>query len=389
MDFLKDELMYLKKHNLYRQIKWLDGPQAARTIVDGKPCILLSSNNYLGLTEHPEIKASARKAVAKWGTGAGGSRLTTGNLRLFEKLENAIARFKKTEAAIIFNNGYMANLGVITALTGKKDVVISDELNHASIIDACRLSRAEKKIYRHKDMVNLEKILQQTQEYRRRLIVTDGVFSMDGDIAPLPEIIAIAQKYDALVMVDDAHATGVLGKRGAGTAEYFNLEGRMLIQMGTLSKALGSAGAYVAGQRELIDYLRNKARSFIFSTALPPAAIGAAIAAIRIIEQNPEILEKLRANARYLRSGLQKQGYRLLAQESPIIPILIGDNQKTMQITQALLERGVFAPGIRPPTVPPNTSRIRVTVMATHTKDDLDLALHAFNQVGKEMGLIY
>ena len=388
MDLLKEELRYLKKHNLYRQLKCLDGPQAARTIVDRRSCILLSSNNYLGLTEHPEVKAAASKAVAEWGTGAGGSRLTTGSFRLYEELENEITRFKRTEAAVVFNTGYMANLGVITALTDKKDVVISDELNHASIIDGCQLSRAEKKIFRHRDMVHLEELLQQTQKYRRRLIVTDGVFSMDGDIAPLPEIIILAKRYNALVMVDDAHATGVLGNRGAGTAEHFNLEGEIPIQMGTLSKSLGSAGAYVTGQRELIDYLINKARSFIFSTALPPAAIGAAIAAIRIIEQNPEILKKLWANTYYLRSGLKKLGYHLLAQETPIIPILIGNDQKTMQIAQALLDRGVFASGIRPPTVPPGTSRIRVTVMATHTKEDLDLALNAFEEVGKEMGLI-
>lgn len=265
MEFLKEELARLKECNLYRGLKWFDGPQAPRTVVDGRHCILLSSNNYLGLTEHPEVKAFAEEAVRRWGTGAGGSRLTTGNYRLFEELEGEIASYKGTEAAVIFNTGYMANLGVIAAVAGEKDVVISDELNHASIIDGCRLSRTEKKVYRHGDLEHLEKILKQSRKYRRRLIVTDGVFSMDGDIAPLPEIVGLAERYDALVMVDDAHATGILGKKGAGTAEHFGLEGKIHMQMGTLSKALGSAGAYVAGSRELIDYLRNKARPFIFS----------------------------------------------------------------------------------------------------------------------------
>ncbi|MBF7082988.1 8-amino-7-oxononanoate synthase [Desulfallas sp. Bu1-1] len=388
MNFLLDELATLKSGNLYRTLKQIDGSQAARTIVDGRDCILLSSNNYLGLTEHPEIKAAMKEAIERWGAGSGGSRLINGNLGPHVELEREIARFKGTEAAIVFNTGYMANVGVITALTGKEDVIISDELNHASIIDGCRLSRAEVKIYRHKDMNHLQEILQQTRKYRRRLIITDGVFSMDGDIAPLPEISALADKYEAIVMVDDAHATGVLGNRGTGTAEYFGLEGKIPIQMGTLSKALGSCGAYVAGQFELIDFLRNKARSFIFSTALPPAVIAASIAAIKVVRNHPEIRKKLWENACYLRAGLEKQGYRILAGESPIIPVFIGDETKTMQLTNCILEKGVYVSGIRPPTVPPGTSRIRVTVMAIHSREDLDEALDAFKQAGKETGVI-
>jgi len=388
MKLLERELTYLQENHLYRRLNRMDDSQAARTVVNGKECLLLSSNNYLGLTEHPELKAAACEAVTRWGTGAGGSRLTTGNLQLHEELEKTIARFKKAEAAIVFNTGYMANLGAITALAGKNDVILSDELNHASIIDGCRLSRAETKIFPHKDTLALEKLLQQTQGYRRRLIVTDGVFSMDGDLAPLPRLVELAEKYRALLMVDDAHATGVLGRRGAGTADHFNLEGKIHVQMGTLSKAVGSAGGYIAGSRKLIDYLRNRARSFIFSTALPPAVIAAAIAAFRVIEQEPQIRENLWANAHYLKSGLKQTGFTILAEESPIIPIFIGDSGKTMQMAERLFARGVFAPGIRPPTVPPGTSRIRVTVMATHTREHLDRALSAFKQSGEELGII-
>lgn len=388
MRFLCSELLSLKSHNLYRTLRGVEGPPSSRTVVDGRECILLSSNNYLGLAEHPAVKAAAIEAVSRWGAGAGGSRLISGNLSLNGDLEREIARFKGTEAAIVFNTGYMANLGSITALTGKGDVIISDQLNHASIIDGCRLSRAETKIYRHKDMCQLEEILRQSRGNRRRLIVTDSVFSMDGDIAPLPEITALAEEYGAMVMVDDAHATGVLGSRGAGAADYFRLEGKIPVQMGTLSKALGSFGAFVAGPQELIDFLKNKARSFIFSTALPPAAIGAAMAAIKLVENDPEIRQKLWDNASYLRAGLENLGYRVLSCESPIIPVLIGDDEKTMRMAGRLLERGVFAPGIRPPTVPPGTGRIRVTVMAVHSRNDLDEALDAFKKAGKEAGVI-
>lgn len=387
MEYLTAELRSLQEANRYRQLKWFDGPQAARTVVDGRPCILLASNNYLGLTEHPVVKNAAVQAVARWGTGAGGSRLVTGNYSLHRELEERIARFKGTQAAIVFNSGYMANLGTISALAGPEDVVISDELNHASIIDGCRLSRGRVMIYRHKDMARLEEILGQSRNCRRRLVITDGVFSMDGDLAPLPEIVALAERYRALVMVDDAHGTGVFGGRGAGTVEHFNLEGRVGIQMGTLSKALASAGAYVAGESRLIDYLRNRARSFIFSTALPPSAAGAAMAAIDTMERHPEIRTKLLDNARFLHKGLTRLGFRILTGESQIIPVLVGDDAVTVAMSRALFERGVFVTGIRPPSVPPGTSRLRVTVMATHTGGDLEQALDAFEGAGKEVGL--
>jgi len=388
MQFIDDELTLIKEKHLYRELKQINGPQAARTLINKRPCILLSSNNYLGLTEHPQVKRGAIAALEKWGTGAGGSRLTTGNYELFRELEEEIASFKHTEAALIFNTGYMANLGIISALTDEKDVIISDELNHASIIDGCHLTSADRKVYAHKDMNNLEVILQKTQDYRRRLIVSDGVFSMDGDIAPLPEMVFLAEKYNAILMVDDAHATGVLGKTGSGSAEHFGLINRIPVQMGTLSKAIGSAGAYVAGSRSLINYLKNRARSFIFSTALPPAAIGASLAAIKLIRKQPSILQKLWHNTSYLRNGLQNLGYNLLAQETPILPIFIGDEAKTMEMANGLQEKGVFAPGIRQPTVPPGKGRIRVTVMATHTKADLDEALAVFKNVGQQIGII-
>ncbi|AGL03393.1 8-amino-7-oxononanoate synthase [Desulfoscipio gibsoniae] len=388
MEFIKEELTSLKQYGIYRDLKTMVESQAPRTMVNGKKCILLSSNNYLGLTEHPDLITAARNAISIWGTGAGGSRLISGNFRIHEELEETIAHFKNTESAIVFNSGYMANMGTITALAGKEDIIFSDELNHASIIDGCRLSRAKTRIYPHKNTGVLEKLLQKSTGYRRRLIVTDGVFSMDGDLAPLPRLVDLAEKYNAVLMVDDAHATGVLGRRGAGSAEHFGLEGKITIQMGTLSKAIGSTGGYVAGSHDLINYLRNKARSFIFSTALPPSVIATGLEAFRVLQKYPRIRENLHNNAFYLRTGLTQMGFTILSEESPIIPVLIGDANKTIQMAQLLFSLGVFTPGIRPPTVPPGTSRVRVTVMATHTREELDTALHAFAQAGQTLGVI-
>lgn len=388
MNYLTTELRDIKESGHYRQLTWLEGPQAARTIIGGRSCILMASNNYLGLTEHPDVKKAAVQAIARWGTGAGGSRLVTGNYGLYRELEEKIIQFKNTKEAIVFNSGYMANLGTISSLAGQGDAVISDELNHASIIDGCRLSGARVAIYKHKNMDRLEEVLKETRNCRRRLIITDGVFSMDGDLAPLPEIVELAKEYDALVMVDDAHATGVFGSRGAGTVEHFNLEGRVAVQMGTLSKALASSGAYVTGEKELIDYLRNKARTFIFSTGLPPAAVGAAIAAIDVVMKEPEMRMKLRENAGFLYNGLTRMGFRIPISESQIIPVFTGDESRTMLMARMLLKYGIYITGIRPPSVPPGTCRLRVTVMATHTREDLEQALDAFERAGKETEII-
>ncbi|MFA5384110.1 MAG: 8-amino-7-oxononanoate synthase [Eubacteriales bacterium] len=388
MEFLKTELDSLRKTDLYRQLKWFEGPQSPRTTVNGRNCILLSSNNYLGLTDHQQVKDAALKAVVRWGTGSGGSRLISGNFLLYKELEEKIAQFKNTEEVIVFSSGYLTNIGTISSLVGPEDAVFSDELNHASIIDGCRLSRSRVVIFDHKDMQQLERALSETQDCRRRLVITDGVFSMDGDLAPLPEIVALAEKYNAFVMVDDAHATGIFGSRGTGTVEHFNLEGKVAVQVGTLSKALASCGGYVTGKSDLINYLRNKARSFIYSTGLPPAAVGSAIAAVDIIREEPEIRARLFDNATFLREGLARLGFTILTRESQIIPILVGDDSLTMAMDKALFERGIFVTGIRPPSVPPGTSRLRVSVMATHTREDLEEVLNVFESAGRETGLI-
>ncbi len=388
MDFLRTELDFLRKASLYRQLRWFEGPQSPRTTVNGRNCILLSSNNYLGLTDHPQVKDAACQALARWGTGSGGSRLISGNFLLYRELEEKIAQFKNTEEVIVFSSGYLTNIGTISSLAGAEDAVISDELNHASIIDGCRLSRARVVIFGHKDMQQLEKVLSETQDCRRRLVITDGVFSMDGDLAPLPEIVHLAEKYDAFVMVDDAHATGVFGSHGTGTVEHFNLEGKVAVQVGTLSKALASCGGYVTGKSDLINYLRNKARSFIYSTGLPPAAVGAAIAAVDLIREKPEIRARLFDNVNFLSEGLTRLGFTILTRESQIIPILVGDDNLTMDMDKALFERGVFVTGIRPPSVPPGTSRLRVSVMATHKREDLEEVLNVFESAGREIGLI-
>lgn len=388
MDFIKQELAQLRAANLFRELWRIDGAQTARTVIDGQAVLLLASNSYLGLTTHPAVRAAAVAAVERYGTGAGGSRLTTGNFALHEELEAAIAGFKGTEAALVFNTGYMANMGVISALMGPETVVFSDQFNHASIIDGCRLARTPTAVYRHNDMEHLALLLREHCHVRRKLIVTDGVFSMDGDIAPLDQIVELSERYAALVMVDDAHATGVLGAQGGGTAQHFGLKDRVHIQLGTMSKALASEGGYVAASHDMIDYLRNKARSFIFSTALPPADMAAAQAAIAVIEREPALLRQLRENAVYLRAGLTAAGFSILAGQTPILPVMVRDAALTVQMTQQLLKNGVFAPGIRPPSVPSGSCRIRVTVMATHSRADLDEAIAVFAKVGRELGIV-
>lgn len=392
-DFISKEIAALKGRNLYRKMLTVDGPQGPHAIVNGKKVILLCSNDYLSLADHRKLKEAAKKAMGKYGFGAGASRLVSGNMAIHARLEEKIAEFKGCEAAIIFNSGYAANSGAIPALAGRSDFIYSDRLNHASIVDGCLLSRAKLKRFKHSDMTSLAGLLKKNNgsgsDSSVKLIVTDGVFSMDGDIAPLREISELAEKHDALLMVDDAHGTGVLGENGRGSAEHLGVETDGIdIHMGTFGKALGSFGAYVAGKREIIDYLVNKSRNFIFSTALPPAVAAASIAAIDIVGTEPERRIKLKKNSRFLRSGLKDLGFNTLNSETPIIPVLTGDPEKAVMMMELLFEKDLFAQAIRPPTVPEGEARIRVTVTSGHSIPDLEKALEAFKKAGKKIGII-
>ncbi len=384
---LSRELERIKEAGRYRFLRTIETAQSPRVVVDGREVILMCSNNYLGLADHPRLREAARRAIEEYGTSAVASRLVSGTMRLHQELEKALAEFKGTPQALVFNCGYMANVGVISSLLGPQDVVFSDELNHASIIDGCRLSRARVAVFPHKDMDALEDLLKR-EKGRRRMIVVDGVFSMDGDVAPLPDMVDLAEKYGAILMVDEAHGTGVLGERGAGTVEHFGLTDRVPIQMGTLGKALGGFGAYVAGSQILREYLINRARSFIFTTALPPADMAVALEAVRLVQEEPQRRKKLHENVAYLVEGLNSLGFSVSNQGTAVVPVVIGPEDKTMEMSQRLLEYGVFVAGIRPPTVPPGTSRLRVTLMATHTREDLDRALEAFERAGREVGVI-
>lgn len=367
LEFINQEIENLQTSGLHRELRTIDSINGSRITISGKDYLNFCSNNYLGLAGHPQIIEAAQKAVAEFGAGSGASRLISGNFILHQRLEEKIAQFKKREAAIVFPTGYMANLGVITTLLDEKDTVIIDRLDHASIVDACRLSKAKLQIYPHKNMRALEKVLSRSGIFKKRLIVTESIFSMDGDIAPLPEIIKLAKKYQAIILIDEAHATGVLGKTGRGIEEYFGVNGEVDIVMGTLSKALGSLGGFVAGSDKLIDYLKNKARSFIYTTALPPSICAAAITALEIIEAQPELIEKLRINARLLKEKLAISS----SDDTPILPLIIGDPKKTMEISNLLFEKGFFISGIRPPTVPENESRLRITVSTMHSKEEI------------------
>ena len=375
------ELARLRAAGLERGLRPVDGAQDSTIVVGGHRVLSLCSNNYLGLANHPEVVEAAVAATRAVGVGAGASRLISGSMRLHHQLEERLAAFKRANACLLFTSGYHANLGVITALVGPRDAVFSDALNHASLIDGCRLSRAAVHVYPHVDMAALEEQLRAATA-RRRLIVTDSIFSMDGDAAPLAAICDLAERHDAMVMVDEAHATGVLGARGAGLVDALSLHERVTAQMGTLGKALGTFGAYVAGSRALIDLLVNTARTAIFTTALPPAVAAAADAALTIVEREPERRAALRRNAAHLRAGLLALGFEVPGEaDSHILPVMVGDAESTMALSSALLDRGVFAHGIRPPTVPEGTARLRATVMATHSEAELDAALTAFAAV--------
>lgn len=384
---LEQEMTEWKEKGTFRNLIEIDSAQEARVTIDGNEVIQLSSNNYLGLTNHPRLKEAAIKAVEKFGAGTGSVRTIAGTFSMHEEFEKRLAEFKQTEAALVFQSGFTANVGVVSSILGDRDVVISDELNHASIIDGIRLTKANRRIYKHADMKDLEQALIETQEARVRLIVTDGVFSMDGDIAPLPEIVELAEKYDALVMVDDAHASGVLGKNGRGSVDHFGLHGRVQIQIGTLSKAIGVLGGYVAGPQVLIDYLIQRARPFLFSTSHPPAVTAACHAAIDLLLEESERIDHLWENARFFQKGLRDLGYDTGNSETPITPVIIGDEALTMKFSDELFREGVYAQGIAFPTVPKGKARVRTIVTAAHSKEDLEKALEAFANVGKRLGI--
>lgn len=377
----ESELDQIRAAGLYRRLRRVENDQGPMLRLDGREVINFSSNNYLGIANHAALASAAKEAIDRYGCGSGASRLISGNMTLHEELENRLAEFKGTEAALVFNSGFQANSGVLSTLTGEGDVILSDALNHASIIDGCRLARAKTIVYEHGDINRLEAALKQAANARRKLIVTESIFSMDGDQAPLKEIVELAEKHGAMVMVDEAHATGVFADNGAGVVAKLDLGDRVLVQMGTLGKALGGFGAYVAGSRALRELLINRCRSFIFTTALPPAVMAMAVAAIELVRREPERREKLFNNCRRLKEGLRKLNFSVAEVDSPIVPLVIGDAEKTMQVSERLLEKGVFAQGIRPPTVPPGTSRLRITLMATHTEAHIDKALHAFKEI--------
>jgi 8-amino-7-oxononanoate synthase len=379
-DFAGAELARREAAGLRRRLRQVDGAQDTWVTVDGRRALLLCSNNYLGLAAHPALRAAAQAAAAEYGVGAAASRLISGSMRLHHILEARLAAFKGTEAALLFTSGYHANIGAITALVGKGDAVFSDELNHASIVDGCRLSQASVAIFPHTDTAALERLLAASTA-RRRLVVTDSIFSMDGDRAPLRAICDVAERYGAMVMVDEAHATGVVGPHGGGVVEAEGLQERVTIQMGTLGKALGTFGAFVAARRNIIELLVNAARSFIYTTALPPPIVAAALAALELVTTDTERRRRLAANVAHLRGALVTGSADLSQDVSPIIPVFIGDAGRTMRISERLLAEGVFVQGIRPPTVPAGTARLRVTVMSTHTMDDLQLGVDVLRRV--------
>jgi 8-amino-7-oxononanoate synthase len=376
----------LRDRGLYRRLRLVSGPQGPRVLLDGRPVLLLCSNNYLGLADHPRVRTAAAEAAMRWGAGAGASRLISGNMKPHRQLEKRLAEFKGYEAALLFGAGYLANSGAIAALARRGEVVFSDELNHASIIDGCRLARAETFVYRHGDMEHLAWGLREA-EGRGSLIVTDGVFSMDGDVAPLEQLVRLARRHDCRLMVDEAHATGVLGPGGRGSVAAAGLSEEVDIVVGTLGKALGSYGAYVCASRELVEYLVNTARSFIFSTAPPPPVIAAALASLELLESSPQRVERLRTNAGVLREALVEEGLAVGGSGTQIVPVAVGGAEQTMELSERVLERGVFAQGIRPPTVPEGSSRLRLTVMATHRAGELRQAAQLVGAAARELGI--
>jgi glycine C-acetyltransferase len=395
LDWLAGEIETLRAQALYRPLVVMSGPQEPHTTMDGRRVISLSSNNYLGLATHPRLVEAALAAVRELGVGSGAVRTIAGTMTLHEELERRLATFKHVEGVLTFQSGFAANSGVIPTITAEGDLIVSDELNHASIIDGVRLSRAGRTVFPHRDVDGLERVLREAREkggpsgpWNRILVITDGVFSMDGDIAPLAGICEVAERYDAAVMVDDAHASGVLGRNGRGTVDHFDLHGRVDIQVGTLSKAVGVLGGYVAGRQHLRDYLIQRSRPFLFSTSHPPAVVAACIAAIDVLESEPERIERLWANTRQFKDGLVALGFDTGVSETPITPVIAGQAAVAQQMARRLLEEGVFATSVVYPTVALDRARIRTIVTSEHTADDLRICLEAFERVGRELRLI-
>ena len=392
--FLGEELNGLKEKGTYFKLRVLDDAQAAVCHFDGRKVINLASNNYLGFATHPKLREAALAATREYGVGSGAVRTIAGTMRLHLELEEKIARFKGVEACVVFQSGFTANAGTVSAILGKDDYIITDELNHASIIDGCRLSRAKILVFRHKDVAHAEEQLASVAKLPgKKLLITDGVFSMDGDIGPLPGLCDAAEKYGAIMMVDDAHSSGVLGRQGRGTIDHFGVHGRVDIQVGTLSKAIGALGGYVCGTKDFIEYLYHRARPFLFSTSHPPAVAATCIAAFDVLEQEPQWMEQLWANTRFFKKELGLLGFNIggvntPASETPITPIILGDGRATMEFSKAIFEQGVMGTGIAFPTVPEGKARVRTIVTATHTESELAEALEVLGRVGKKMGLI-
>jgi glycine C-acetyltransferase len=395
LSYLTDQLNELKAKGTHFRLRVLDDEQAPVCTFDGKKVINLASNNYLGLTTHPNLREAALEATRKYGVGSGAVRTIAGTMKIHMELEEKIARFKNVEACVVFQSGFTANAGTVSAILGKEDFIISDELNHASIIDGARLSKAKILVFRHKDRAHAEEQLASVQNQPgRKLLISDGVFSMDGDIGPLPALCDLAEKYGAIMMVDDAHASGVLGRNGRGTIDHFHVHGRVDVQVGTLSKAIGALGGYVCGSRDLIDFLYHRARPFLFSTSHPPAVAATCIAAFEVLEQEPERMEKLWENTRFWKQELGNLGFNIggvntPASETPITPIIIGDGKLTMEFSRELFKEGVLGTGIAFPTVPEGKARIRTIMTATHTQAELERALEVLQQVGKRMGILH
>ncbi len=389
LKFIEEKVEQLKEEGVYRKLPVNYGPCENVIELNGRKVVNLSSNNYLGLASHPRVKEASKAALEKYGVGAGSVRTIVGNQDLLEELETLLARFKEEEAVMLFQSGLNCNIGTIQAIVEKGDLIISDALNHASIIDGVRLSKADKAVYKHNDMDDLERILKEKREaYRNVLIITDGVFSMDGDLAPLPKIVELAKKYDCLTYVDDAHGSGVLGRSGRGTIDHFGLHGEIDFIVGTLSKAIGVVGGYVATKAIVKEWLLHRARPLLFSTALPPAATAATIESVKMLMESEEHTNKLWDNARYFKSHLEELGFDIGISETPITPVMIGGESKTMEFSKALLDEGVFVSGIVFPTVPKGKGRCRVMISASHTKEDLDTAIAAFKKVGQSLGVI-